>query len=146
MAFEKFKEAAEARGGKWAKLNEVGDTLVGELIDIEPREKRDMDGNVVLSKKSGAPRTEYKVTFRIALDQREDADDDGVRHFAANESAQRAIDEAYKACGKGADLAGAKIAIQLIEAPADKFSQAGYTAQIKPQAKKPAAALDDLFD
>jgi len=146
MAFEKFKETAEARGGKWTKLTDVGDTLVGELIDIEIRERRDMDGIVVLGKKSGQPRIEYKVIYRIPLDHREDSDDDGVRNFAANESAQRAIDEAYKACGKGADLAGAKIAIQLIEPAADKFSQAGYTAQIKPQAKKPAAALDDLFD
>jgi hypothetical protein len=146
MAFDKFKELADARGGKWVKLTDVGDSLVGELIDIDVREKRDMDGNVVLSKKSGQPRSEYKVTFRLAADQRLDADDDGIRHFAANESAQRAIDEAYKQCGKGTDLDGARIAIQLVEAPADKFSQAGYTAQIKPKAKKVAAALDDLFD
>lgn len=146
MPFEQFKQAAEARGGRWVKLIDVGDVFKGELIDIEVRDKRDMDGNTVLSKKTGQPRQEYKVTFRLPAGQRDDADDDGIRHFAANESAQRAIDEAYKKNGKGVNLEGAQIAVQLVEAAADKFSQAGYTAQIKPAAKKVAAALDDLFD
>lgn len=146
MAFEDFKAAADSRGGKWTKLADRGDTLVGELVDIEVRDKRDMEGAVVLGKKSGKPRQEYIVTYRVAASERVDADDDGIRKFAANESAQRAIDEAYKAAGKGAELDGAKIAISLVEPAEDKFSQAGYTAQIKPAAKKVAAALSDLFD
>lgn len=146
MAFDDFKKAADSRGGTWVKLTEVGDSFVGELVDIEVRDRRDMDGNPVLGKKSGQVRKEYKVVFRVPTSQREDADDDGIRNFAANESAQRAIDEAYKACGKDAQLDGARIAVQLVEAAADKFSQAGYTAQIKPAEKKVAAALSDLFD
>jgi hypothetical protein len=144
MTFDNIIDTAYRSGGRWLKLTEVGDKITGDLLDIEEREKRDLDGNIVLGKKSGTPRTEWVVTIQT---DDVNVDDDGVRKFSANESAQKAIKEAIKRAGiKSSDaLNNAKFAIQLVAAAPDKFSQGGYTAQIKPNTTKPIS-IDDLFD
>jgi hypothetical protein len=116
-------ELAKPRGGKWAKLSEVGDRLVGTILDGETVNRTDPEGNVVLGKKSGKPRRVYRL--RLQTDLRDDPEDDGVRIFDANESAQ----DALRAC---APLQiGAQLAIAIVGAPADKWSQATYKAQQK---------------
>lgn len=129
-------EITKPRGGKWVKLTEVGDKIVGTLIDAEIVERRDLDGNVVLGKKSGKPRTIARL--RIQTGDCDDADDDGVRIFDGNESVKDALREI-------APLEiGSLIAIQVTEAAPDKFSQATYKATSKPAPKK--VDLDDPFD
>lgn len=145
MALDDIINDALSSGGKWLKMGKVGDKIVGDIVDIDKRDKRDLEGNVVLGKKSGEPRKEWVVT--IKTDEREDGDDDGVRKFSANESMQRALKEAIKRAGftSGNQLEGAKLAIQMTREPEDRFSQADYAAQVKAGERKPVADLDDLF-
>ena len=91
MSFaDSINDQAQRLGGKWVKLAETGDTIVGDLVDIEERVKS-FDGEVVLSRKSGLPRTEWVITLATDLRDPGDATDDGVRKVAAAESLQRAI-------------------------------------------------------
>lgn len=126
-------EITRPRGGRWVKLTDVGDKIVGTLIDAEMTERRDLDGQVVLGKKSGKPRKIARL--RIQTDERIDADDDGLRIFDGNEAAQSALREI-------APLEiGSLIAIQVTQAAPDKWSQATYKATAKPAPKK--VSLDD---
>jgi len=128
-------ELSKPVGGQWVKLKEVGDKVVGTLLDAEMRDRTDPDGNVVLGKKSGKPRRICRL--RIQTEERVDGDDDGLRIFDANEAginALRAI----------APLEiGSLIAIQVTAAAPDMYSQATYKATSKPAPKTVAIPADD---
>ena len=130
-------EITKPRGGKWVKLTDVGDKVVGTLIDAEIVERRDLDGAVVLGKKSGKPRTVARL--RIQTDERLDGDDDGLRILDGNESVKDALRQI-------APLEiGSLIAVQVTAAAPDKWSQATYRATSKPAPKVvdiPAAEAD----
>lgn len=134
MALDDFYSDAQNRGGRWIKLQNPGDVVRGEIVDLDIRDRRDIDGNVVLSRKTNKPRKEYVLTFRIDEAEREGGDDDGLRKMSLNESGQTAFVTAYKAAG-GGDIAGARFAIQMTQAAPDKMSQASYAASIKKGAK-----------
>ena len=128
-------ELTKPVGGKWVKLKEVGDKVVGTLIDAEMRDRTDPDGNVVLGKKSGKPRRICRL--RIQTDERNDADDDGIRIWDANEAGINALRAV-------APLEiGSMIAVQVTQAAPDSFSQATYKATAKAAPKK--VDLDDPF-
>lgn len=117
------EELSKPVGGRWVKLKEVGDKVVGTLLDAEMRDRTDPDGNVVLGKKSGKPRRICRL--RIQTDERLDSDDDGIRVFDANEAGITAL----------RDIApleiGSLVAIQVTEAAPDPYSQATYKASAK---------------
>jgi hypothetical protein len=133
-------ELSKLAGGKWVKLVDLGDKVVGTLIDAEMKDRTDPDGNVVLGKKSGKPRKIARL--RIQTDARDDADDDGVRVFDANEAGQAALREI-------APLEiGSLIAVQVTAPAPDKWSQCTYKATAKPAPKVveiPGAVDDDPF-
>jgi len=136
-------------GGKWAKLATKGDKIAGELVSIDKRQRRTPEGDIVVGKKSGEPRTEWVITVRVPADQHEDADDDGLRKYGANEGAQRAVKEAIKRAGiKSADeLVGCQFALAVAKEAEGKFEQHDYVAQVKPGTPKPKAdVIGDLFD
>lgn len=119
------------------KLTEVGDKVVGTLIDAEMINRTDPDGNVVLGKKSGKPRKVARL--RIQTDARDDADDDGLRIWDANEAGQSALREI-------APLEiGSLIAVQVTAAAPDKWSQCTYKATAKPAPKTVSLEADDPF-
>jgi hypothetical protein len=125
------------RGGRWVKLTDPGDKIVGTLVDAEMTERRDLDGNVVLGKKSGKPRMIARL--RIQTDERSDADDDGVRIFDGNEAAQQALREVAPL------TIGSLIAVWVTEAAPDKWSQATFKASQKAAPKK-VDMPDDPFE
>lgn len=142
MALDQFYADAQSRGGVWVKVKDTGDKVVGTIVDIDIRDRRDMEGNVVLAKKSGKPRKEYVVTFEA--DERDGADDGGIRKLSLNESGQAAFVSAYKASG-GGDIAGARFAFQCTASAPDKFSQATYACSIKKGAKPVTVPVDELI-
>jgi len=143
MAFDDFYSDAQNRGGTWVKVKEAGEKVVGTIVDIEIRDRRDMEGVVVVGKKSGKPRKEYVVTFEV--DDRDNDDDDGTRKMSLNESGQTAFIAAYKAAG-GGDIAGARFAFQCTATAPDKFSQASYACSIKKGAKRVTVPnIDELI-
>lgn len=86
MSFaDSINNQVEHGGGRFIKLSETGDVIVGTLIDIEERDKF-FEGAPVLSKKSGKQRVEWVITLEV--DERDGADDDGIRKVAANEGLQ----------------------------------------------------------
>lgn len=74
--------------GQWVTLAETGDVIVGTLLDIEEIGK-EFEGVPVLAKKSGKQRIEWVITLEV--DERDDADDTGIRKVRANEGVQIAI-------------------------------------------------------
>lgn len=78
----------ESGGGKFVKLRDSGDAVIGELLGIDERQKM-WEGAPVLSRKTGEPRKEWVITLRTELS--EGPDDDGIRKIAANEGLQIAI-------------------------------------------------------
>lgn len=90
MSMDTFNEqATRPVGGRWAKLDDVGAVLKGVIISAEITERRDRNGVVVNGSKSGKPRKVWRLT--VQTDERLDEDDDGIRQFDANESAQEAL-------------------------------------------------------
>lgn len=150
MSLNDIINEAQTTGGKFVKLAQVNDRLVGELVNIDKRPRKDPQGNVVFRRGTTDPRIEWIVTVRVDASLHEGADDDGLRKFNANENGQYAIKEAIKRAGvKNAEqLVGAKFALAMTEEAPSSMEQAKYTAQIKPAEPKPAAAaaMADLFD
>lgn len=119
----------DSTGGKWFKLRTKADgVLKGTILDLSVRGKT-FEGQPVLNRKTGEQRQEVVVTLQTDL--REDAEDDGIRNFGANEAAQRALAEAKRQAG--APLAvGGTLAITVEADPANDREQATYRAQYQP--------------
>jgi hypothetical protein len=139
---EFYEDVERPRGGRWVKLHEKGDRLDGKLLAIEVRDRTDPEGNVVLGRKSGKARKIYRVT--VEVDKREDAEDDGLRIWDANEAGQASIRDAYKAAGTKELIGGRFAAVVTADAP-DSFSQATYKAKFEPPAKTVELPDDDPF-
>ena len=130
MSLDSLNNAISSMGGSWVKLNskEHG-VLEGKVVEFEERDRRTPDGDIVYKKGTQNARKEW--LFTLEVEARENDDDDGLRKFAANESAQRAIAEAVKESGKQAEVGGTlKIAVK--EDPEDTYSQATYQARYTP--------------
>ncbi len=106
-----LNEAAARTGGQWVKLDEEGASVTGYIISSEMTPRTDPEGNVVLARKSGNPRQVLRMRLATDLRDPDVENDDGVRIFDANESAQREIIRAYKASGLEDDT-GAKFKIE----------------------------------
>lgn len=138
MTLDALNNAVNRAGGTWLKLRTTQDPAVdGSIIDFEERDRRDPDGNVILSRKTNKPRLEWVITLQC---EPEGDDDDGVRKLAANESMQRAIADAIKASGKPAAIGGT-LKVKVSEDPEDNYSQATYKAVYVPP---PAIDLEDF--
>lgn len=137
-----LNQAVATRGGRWIKIRTTDDPKIdGEILEFEQRDKTDLDGNVVVGKKSGKPRIEWLFTLKV--DEREDDDDDGIRKVPANESMQGAIAKAIKESGHQAEVGG-RLQIAVAKNPEDDYSQADYVARYTPPAL--AVPTDDIFD
>lgn len=125
MSFD-IMDQINSFGGAWKKLNrkEHG-VLEGTVISAEVRDKT-FEGTPVVSRKSGKVRQEWVITLQT--DENNDPDDDGVRKFSANESAQRAIATAVKDSKKPLEE-GSYLKIAVVKDPASSTEQAEYKAQ-----------------
>jgi hypothetical protein len=138
MSLDELNTAVASIGGKWVKLRDTADDPIeGVIVAFETRPRTDLDGNVVFKKGTQTPRTEWLFTLEVDDAQREGPDDDGLRKLPANESMQRAISDAIKKSGEKA-AEGGRLAVKVKADPADKFSQADYSAKYTP----PVKALD----
>lgn len=143
---DQLNDAAASLGGQWVKCKDLGDVIEGVVLDFEIRGKT-FEGQPVLSRKSGEQRKEW--VFTIQTDDRTDADDDGVRKFSANESAQRAIAAAIKEAGSPAKK-GDRVKLGVSKAAASTTEQAEYKARWTTAAEElsipaPAAPSEDPF-
>jgi hypothetical protein len=132
MDLNELNRAVSTTGGKWVKLrNKADGSFEGSLIAFESRPRTDMDGNVVNFRGKDTPRTEWLLTLQVAADVREGPEDDGTRKLPCNESMQRAISAAIKACGEPAKE-GDLLKIAVSEDPATPMHQAEYIARWTP--------------
>ena len=143
MSLDQLNQDAASLGGSWLKLrNKADGTIEGTVVSYEKRERRTPEGDVVFKKGTTTPR--YVWTFTLQLDdgdaRLEGPDDDGLRKFDANESAQRAIATAIKASGKPA-AEGDRLKIAVKDDPESDFSQPEYQAKWTPGA--PPLAIDE---
>lgn len=134
-----YEDLERPRGGQWVKLKAKGDTFEGTLVSIEVRDRTDPEGNVVLSRKTQKPRRIYRVTVQIMPDG---PDDEGYRIFDGNESAQTAIQAAYKAVGTR-ELIGGNFKIQITAEAPSEYTQATYRAKFDPPAPSTTVDLPD---
>lgn len=117
-------------GGTFVKVNRMEHgTLTGIVVDMEEREKT-YEGQVVLSRKTGKPRTSRVFTLITELRDPDIDDDRGVRKFDANEGAYFAILDAIKAAKVSAEV-GDTLAIKVTADPPVATQQAEYRAQWK---------------
>lgn len=129
MSMDDFNQRLESTGGTWIKMNDEGNEARGELVSLEYRDLRNMQGELVKSKK-GNQRVELIVTIRIDEDERTDADDDGIRKFSLKESGQYALAAAIKQSGKKAEQGG-RVGMRCLGRK-DSMSQPDYEAGYKP--------------
>lgn len=140
---DEINAAIETAGGKWTKLRHKTDPYIdGEILAVVQRGKT-FEGQPVLSRTSGQQRQEWLFTLQTTL--RDDADDDGVRKFAANESAQRAIGEAVKASGQKLAIGGKLKLAVVADAPTDR-DQPTFKAKYEPPAASAVSASDIFGD
>lgn len=134
-----INQAIDSFGGQWVNLRTVSDgVLKGNIVSAESRGKT-FEGAPVNSRKTGQQRTEW--VFVLETDRRETDEDDGVRKFAANESAQRAIAKAVKDSGKKLEQGGT-LAIVVTADPENDRDQAEYRAEYKaPAPSAPVASV-----
>lgn len=139
---DQLNQAAESLGGKWLKLNRKEHGVIeGTLVDFEIRPKT-FEGAPVLSRKTGDQRNEWVLTLRV--DDRDDADDDGLRKLSLNESAQRALAAAIKESKAKAQVGGiVKLAVKTD--PASDREQAEYQARYTPPPAVADADIDSVF-
>lgn len=111
---EQIQTKKAAAGGEYVKLNRIEHgTLQGTLVDVSIRTKVWKKKEV--TNKDGVPRKEWILVIETK---------DGVKKFAANESAQWAIQGTLK---DNQQLAkGGRIQIKVVEDPEDNTSQAEY--------------------
>lgn len=130
MSIDALNEAVASAGGTWVKLRNLEDPAIeGVIVGFEKREKRNPDGDIIASRKTGKPRTEW--VFTLQVDERDGEDDDGIRKLSCNESMQRAISEAIRASGKAAEEGGV-LKVGVKADPEDSYSQADYQARYTP--------------
>lgn len=154
MSFaDTLNQQSEHRGGKWINLTTSGEAIIGELIDIEERDKT-WKGTVVLGSKSGKPRKEWVITLRV---DPVDDDDDGLRKLAAAEGLQWAILDHLRDNGvKFPSTWGGRLAIGVVKGKPDETTQveewsirysppsAADAINAAAAAPSPAAAADPL--
>lgn len=126
-------QAAARVGGSWVKLENEGDMLAGTILEIDTEKQRtDPEGNVIMSRKSGKPRIVFGLLVQTDERDPDNPDDDGKRRFDANESAQYAILDAFKAWRKenpSGGVEGCKFYLKVAEAKKDTYSQHTYKAK-----------------
>lgn len=114
-----INEAAQAMTGTWQKLTRKADGVIkGRVISFEQRPMT-FEGSPVLSRKTGAQRTEWVLAVQD--------DDNQVIKFSLKESGQRAVSEAIKASGKPAKN-GDVLTIAVKTDPAKDTEQPVYKA------------------
>lgn len=141
MSLDELNNAVASVGGSWVKLQKVGDTIEGEIVAFEKRNRTDPQGNVVMKRGTDTPRIEWLFTLKV--DDLEGPDDDGLRKLPANESMQRAIATAIKEAGVQAEVGG-RLKVGVKADPPDTYSQAEYQARYTAPAAKVDINPDDF--
>jgi hypothetical protein len=142
--------------GKAAKFENLGDMVVGVILDAKKTQQTSMEDNTPLTWQDGSPRMQLVVSLQT--DQRDDDDDDGVRRvFAkggtyevaegAGTSMKAAIADAVKRAGTKFEDGGK---LTVAYTGNGKKTNRGYTAPKLFKAKyeppsKVAITDDDLF-
>jgi hypothetical protein len=129
VALQDINDAADRIGGKWITAPRTkGESIQGELVDAEYRQMT-FEGAPVMKRGTSTPREELVLTLRV--DQRDGADDNGLRRVGLKERAASAVLKAIKDSGQKA-AAGGMIWLACSADKADDRSQPEYTASYKP--------------
>lgn len=91
-------------GGEWAKFENVGDTVSGEIVSMSLRQASDFTTKLPAVSQSGKPKMQLVIGIRIAGNITED--DDLVRLVDVNlwGIQREALDAAVQAFGRPADV------------------------------------------
>jgi hypothetical protein len=86
--------------GQWAKFANIGDDIVGRIVELRDQQMREFGTNKPLAWDDGSPRLELVVV--LATDKREDEDDTGYRevHIKGYGIQREALREACKKAGR----------------------------------------------
>lgn len=143
-------------GGKAAKFENVGDSVVGVITDARVTQQTSLEDNTPLTWSDGSPRMQLVVS--LATDLRDDGDDDGIRKVYAKggkyevasgsgTSMKDAIADAVKRSGVKTIEEGGKLTIAFTGE--GKKTNRAYSAPKLYKAKYEAPVsrvdVDDLF-
>lgn len=135
---DELNDEAARIGGEWVKLRSTEDPPIeGKVLDFESRPKT-YEGAPVLSRKSGAQRTEWVFTLDVG-------NEEPVK-LSLNESGQRAVAAALRDA-KAKATRGDVLKLAIAENAPDDRSQHVYRAKwtvSKDTLPVPAASSDEL--
>lgn len=138
-------------GGAWAKFENHGDKVQGEILGLETRQATDVDNELKFFD-NGDPIWEVVVTLQTAESDPEIEDDDGIRKVSLGGSKKyaskaKAAQDAVRAAGARMMEEGGKFALAYIGD--GEPTKKGYTAPklFAAQYKAPTqTASMDVFD
>lgn len=121
-------------GGRSAKFENVGDTVVGYIQHTEVRQQTDIKTGAVKTWDNGDPMMQLVVT--LETEARDDDDDDGVRSIYVKGQMQKAVADAVRKAGARGLAIGGKLGVKWVSTAEPKqrgFNGAKqYTAKYEP--------------
>ncbi len=98
-------------GGKSAKFEAIGDSVVGYIVSIETRQRTDIKTGEPLTWPDGNPKMQAVITLETEL--HEDDEDDGMRsvYMPIPSQMQSALAAAVRKAGERAPADGGKLAV-----------------------------------
>lgn len=134
-------------GVRSAKFDTVGVVAKGTIVSLAMQQQRDYAKNTPKFWDDGKPMMQLRVV--IQTDERDDADDDGLRALYLKGESQKAVREAVRSTGAKTIEAGGTLAVAYIgdgEAKGTLNPPKLYRAQYKPPSPVDrAVGVDDLI-
>lgn len=121
-------------GGRSAKFENHGDTVVGIIEHMEVRQQTDFKSGKPLTWDDGSPRNQLVVMLRT--DARDDEDDDGIRNLYVRGQMQKVVSDAVRKAGQRGLAPGGKLGVKFVSTLEPKVRGENgakqYTAKYEP--------------
>jgi len=131
-------------GGRSAKFEREGDTVVGYIQHTEVRQQTDIKDNRPLTWDDGSPRMQLVVT--LETDDRDDDDDDGVRKLYVKGQMQKAVSDAVRKAGARGLAIGGKLGVKYVSTAEPKQRGFNGAKQYTAKYEAPTQPVSDGFE
>lgn len=114
-------------GGRSAKFESVGDTIIGDIMRVETRQMTEIGGGKLLTWPDGNPKMQLVV--QLLVDEQQDEDDDGLRNLYVPipSAMSKAIADAVRKAGEHGLGIGGKLGVKFSKTEPAKVK--GYSPQ-----------------
>lgn len=122
-----YNAALMGAGGRSAKFEKVGDTLIGNIARVAMRQMTEIGSGALRTWPDGNPRMQLVVTLETGW--QEDEEDDGLRNLyvAIPSQMQKAIADAVRKTGEQGLAHGGKLGVKFVRVEEPKTK--GFNGQ-----------------